>query len=137
MQKIVPADCNTLLIHYLADLHSDLPVTGKYAGSPDRFTIEVMTTGGLPNRDRPAVFSHQQTILVWAPNTTDALHAERLAQEIAGEVALVELVGHLGGTPCTSVDVLSLPYLDPDPDTGRVRYSATYRLDLRATVTEI
>ncbi len=90
---------------------------------PPRF-IHVMRTGGvLVNR---IVDRAQVTLTCWA---ADVAAAERLAADVAlamtsasGSVDLVRGVGEISG-----------PYFDPDPVTGRPRYSMTVPVTVRAT----
>lgn len=107
-------------------LRAELSVAaqGKAPATVPATFVHVMRTGGvLVNR---IVDRAQVTLTCWAP---DVAAAERLAADVAlaltsasGSVDLVRGVGEVSG-----------PYFDPDPVSGRPRYSMTVPVTVRAT----
>lgn len=132
-ELLIPADAATLAIQHLGET-LDVPARSAAVVDAGLF-LQVRDTGGTPRDDPGAVNVHQLTITAWGRNPRDDLDALELAGRALAEIRRAELVGWLRGTPCSAVQVLSLPYLDPDPGTRRARYTFTCRLHLRATAT--
>lgn len=125
-------DAETLVVRHL-DAMLAFPVVGFRRGAPAGAEAQVRKTGG--RQLDPAHWSCQVTITCWGRDEFDELGAFDDARRIAHEMQLIELVGAVWSVPCSSVDVVSTPYPDPDPVTGRARYSATYVLNLRGSET--
>lgn len=134
-----PADAETALIVYLRNLleqqpgFGDVQVLGAMSASspsyePPDEAVTVRLTGGVPLG--PAVDSAQVTLTAWAAGPEDVLRASDI---IRRSVGLIRAAPRLM-SQCSGVQELSTPYLDPDPVTGRARYSATVTLTLRGSV---
>lgn len=131
-ERIVPPDAETVVVDYLAACLPGASVVGFWQGDPAGRALQIRQTGG--SRRDVAVFVPQITITAWGANPRDELGASDLAREAASWMTYAEQTGWMGQAPCPAVEVLTLPYLDPDPVTGRARYSATYRPHLRGAV---
>ena len=131
-ERILPPDAETIVVAYLSACLPGAPVVGFRQGDPNGRALQVRQTGG--SRRDVATFVPQVTITAWGANPRDELGASDLALEAASWMAYAEQAGWMGGAACAAVEVLSLPYQDPDPATGRARYSATYRPHLRGAV---
>ena len=137
------ADGETVLILYLRNLLGQQPgfetveVLGAMPGDsrnyePPAEAVTVRLTGGTP-RD-VLVDNIQLTITAWAAAPEDEVRASDICRRAAGLIRAAERLGYMGETVCTSVLVLSLPYKDADPVTGRARYSATFVVSMRGRV---
>lgn len=137
---VEPADGETVLIGYLANLLGQQPgfesvaVLGAMDAAspgyePPAEAVTVRLTGGTV-RD-VLVSNIQLTLTAWAAGPADELRACDIARRCAGLVLAAERLGYMGATVCNSVAALSLPYKDPDPVTGRARYSATFAVSMR------
>lgn len=131
-ERIEPADSEALVVKHLASRMPGVDVRGFRYGAPRSRQVQVRKTGGNP-RDL-AVGRHQITVTTWGASTTDEAATYQLAATALSWLTLAEREGWLADTPCPSVAVLSEPYPDPDPTTGRARYSFTVVVDLRGTV---
>lgn len=127
---LLPADAETLLIQYLDD-EMDCPVRGIATVMTERF-VQVRGTGGQPREYVGAVNVHQLTVTAWGISNDDDYNTFPLAAKALAAIRSIEAEGWLGAVACPSVQVLSMPYQDPDPTTGRARYSFTVRLHLRS-----
>jgi hypothetical protein len=134
-----PADAETVLIVYLRDLLGQQPgfesvqVLGAMSASspgyePPVEAVTVRLTGGAPLG--PAADSAQMTLTAWGAGPEDDIRASDI---IRRSVGLVRAAPRLLAQ-CRGVQELSTPYLDPDPVTGRARYSATVTLALRGLI---
>ena len=130
--RIGPPDVEATLIAYLAPLLSPVKVAGQMQGNPHGAFLEVRATGGT--RRDVAVFEPQVTLIAWGASPDDDAAAWQLAADVAAHMDAAERAGWIGSVSCTSVLVVSTPYKDPDPVTGRARYTATYRPQLRGTI---
>lgn len=139
---VEPADGETVLIGYLRNLLGQQPgfesveVVGAMPSSsrdyePPAEAVTVRLTGGTP-RD-VLVDNLQLTITAWAGDGGE-VRASDICRRAAGLIRAAERLGYMGETVCTSVAVLSLPYMDPDPVTSRARYSATFVVSMRGRV---
>lgn len=89
---------------------------------PARY-VRCWVTGG--QADNRAVERVQVTVTCAAANSIQASDDARAARHaLLNEYTAMPLV--------RGVEEVSRPYFDPDPDTGGDRYSATYRLTVRA-----
>ncbi|QGZ16904.1 tail terminator [Arthrobacter phage LittleTokyo] len=142
-ELILPADAETEAIAYLAEklgaepgfesveVAGSLPAeTTDYEPGPE--TVTVAATGGT-GRDI-AVDVLQLTVTAWAEGPGDELRAYQMAAMVVAHLRAAERLGYLGSAPCSRVQVLNLPYKDPDPVTARARYSATCWVSLRGLV---
>lgn len=88
---------------------------------PAEFVRVWRTGGGASNRilDEPVV-----TVQGWAPN-------KGRAADLTGECRDLLMHGFSGMPLVRSVESVGF-YYDPDPDTGVARYSASFRLRVRA-----
>jgi hypothetical protein len=134
-----PADAETVLIVYLRNLleqqpgFGDVQVLGAMSASspgyePPAEAVTVRLTGGAPLG--PAADSAQLTLTAWAAGPEDDIRASDI---IRRSVGLVRAAPRLMES-CRGVQELSTPYLDPEPVTGRARYSATLALALRGQI---
>ena len=137
------ADGESVLIGYLRNLMGQQPgfesveVVGAMPSSsrdyePPAEAVTVRLTGGTP-RD-VLVDDLQLTITAWAGGPGEDVRASDICRRTAGLIRAAERLGYMGATVCTSVRVLSLPYMDPDPVTSRARYSATFVVSMRGQV---
>lgn len=142
-ELILPADAETLAIQYLAaalaaepgfesvEVVGSLPAeTSDYEPAPEFVTVA--GTGGT-GRD-VSVDVLQLTVTAWAESPRDELRAYQIAAMVVAHLRAAERLGFLGPVPCSRVQVLNLPYKDPDPVTARARYSATCWVSLRGLV---
>lgn len=78
---------------------------------------------------------HQLTLTAWAAGPGDELRAYEIFRRAAAHMRRAERLGFMGGVPCS--EVLSISgYNDPDPVTGRARYSGSFGVALRGTVVQ-
>lgn len=126
----MPVDAEALAVRHLATKLAD--VRGFRRGAPKGRQLQVRGTGGTA-RDL-AVYRHQLTLTAWGRSNDDEEAAQRLAAEALAWLQLAEREGWLAGVPFSNLAVYSLPYADPDPTTGRARYSFTVAADLRGDV---
>ncbi|MFJ4168385.1 hypothetical protein ACIPY3_02630 [Paenarthrobacter sp. NPDC089714] len=142
VEILEPADGETLAIQYLQALFvSEADFEGvEFVGSlpaevegyePPAEAVVVRLTG-LSARDE-TVDVHQLTLTAWAASPTDELRASAIARRAGAFMRLAERLGAMAGVPCSRVQTFSF-YNDPDPITGRARYSATYAVSLRGQV---
>lgn len=143
VEIIEPADAETEVIAYLsAALGADpefegVEVVGSRPGRaagyvPALESVVVRLTGGA-TRDL-LVDVPQVTLTSWAGSPADELRASAIARRAHAHMKAAERLGFIGSVPCSSVQAFSLPYNDPDPTTGRARYSATYGVSMRGRV---
>lgn len=141
-ELIEPPDGETLAIQYLAGLlpkqagfesvgvFGALPPTSPDYGPPGEAVV-VRGTGGTV-RDL-AVHEVQLTLTAWA-GPEDDLRASEICRRAVALVLAAERSGWMAGSACSSVLLFAHPYIDPDPVTGRSRYSATLGVSLRGRV---
>ncbi|QGH74499.1 tail terminator [Arthrobacter phage Kuleana] len=142
VEIVEPADGETVAIQYLsAALASEpgfesvamvgsLPAeTAGYVPPPE--AVVVRLTGFNP-RDQ-IVDVHQLTVTAWASAPGEEIRASDIARRVGALMRAAELLGSMAGVTCSRVRTYS-GYNDPDPVTGRARYSATYAVDLRGQV---
>jgi hypothetical protein len=143
-ELLEPADGETVAIAYLAALAGTDPVLAgvEVAGSlpasspgyePGPESIVVRLTGQAP-RSR-AVDVHQLTLTAWAAGPADELRAAAILRRAAAFMKLAERVGFMAGVPCSDVLAISF-YSDPDPITGRARYSGSFGVALRGSAVQ-
>lgn len=141
-ELIEPADGESEAIAYLAAaLGADpdfaaVEVVGSLSASADGWqpapeSVVVRLTG-LSSRDL-LVDVHQLTFTAWAAAPGDELRASDIIRRVAAHIRAAERLGFMAGSACTEVLAYSL-YNDPDPVTGRARYSATFAVSLRGHV---
>ncbi|ASR83182.1 head-to-tail-connector protein [Arthrobacter phage Abidatro] len=146
VEVVEPPDGETLAVQYLAALLADQPgfeaveVSGSLAAEDPDFeppaeAVVVRGTGGAP-RD-VLVTDAQITLTAWAATPGAEVRAGEIARRCAALMVAAERLGFMAGTACTRVQVFSVPYNDPDPTTGRARYSATYGVSLRGHVVRV
>lgn len=128
-EVILFPDVEGLLADYLrAELgsrpgYTDMSVSTKIPNPrPERF-VRVMRTGG----STPSLVVDDATILVeaWANKESDAV---ALAQLCRGLMRVLDVVS---GVQFYRVDTFSAPANLPDPNSGQVRYTATYAVRVR------
>lgn len=124
----IPADAVTAAIGWL-QARQTWPAASKATSGR---MLQVANTGGNPRDEIGAYNVHQLTITAWGRNHDDDLEPERAAARALAVLRDAESIGNLGPYPCSAIEVLSIPYPDPDPQTGRARYSFTVRLHLRS-----
>lgn len=144
MAELIEApDGETLAIQHLSLI---LPAHSEFAGvrvvgslpsktnthTPPGELVVVRGTGGA-QRDL-LVSIAQLTFTSWAAGPDDELRASAIARRVDAIILAAERDGFVATTPCSSVQRFALPYPDPDPVTGRSRYSATYAVALRGRV---
>ncbi|MFZ4841177.1 hypothetical protein [Mycetocola saprophilus] len=89
---------------------------------PDRFTRVVRIGGVADNR---ALETARVSWTAWGTSKADAaVAAQRVRSVLLNDFMEMSLVRGL--------TEISGPYFDPDPDTGRARYSGTVELRVRA-----
>lgn len=123
----VPVDAAAELIAFLGKRLA-WPVAG--AARPGRM-VQVLRTGGNPRDYAGAVDVHQLTITAWGNDESDRDDPRSIAQLALGVIRDAEFLGRLGDAVCLAVEIVSVPYDDPDPTTGRARATFTCRLHLR------
>lgn len=127
MTTLIPVDATEAATKWLRARHSwpvrSLATTGRH--------LQVYATGGDPRDYVGAVDVHQLTVTAWGESEDDIEEATTAARLALGVIRDAESIGWLGEHPCSSVEVLSLPYRDPDPSTGRARSTFTCRVHLR------
>lgn len=126
---LIPADAVTAAIEWLT-ARQTWPVSSRPSGN--QRLLQVANTGGNPRDEVGAYNVHQLTITAWGRGHDDDLEPERAAARALAALRDAETIGQLGPHPCSAIEVLSIPYPDPDPQTGRARYSFTVRLHLRS-----
>lgn len=139
-ELIEPADGEAVLIGYLAGrFGADPEFTGVlvtealppastgYDAPPE--CLEVRGTGGTPLH--PGADRHQLTLTAWGESADAGERANAIVRRAVAYLRAAEAEGFMGVTPCGWLQVLSLPYKDPDPTTGRARYSTTVAVSLR------
>jgi len=131
-EQVIPADAETALIRHLA-ARMPIDVRGFRLGAPAHRQIQVRKTGGTTVD--PAVDMAQLTVHVWGESTDDEQPTERLASKAVVWLRLADRAGFLDYVPMRNLRVLSTPYANPDPLTGRARYTFTIAVDLRGTPT--
>lgn len=127
----VEPDAETACVRALNVALPDLDASGFRAGAPAGRRIIVRKTGGNPLT--PAHWTTRLTITCWGETIDDEVTPFADARDVAAVMARIGLAGWLDSVACNRVDVISSPYPDPDPVTGRARYSATYALVLRGS----
>lgn len=137
-----PADGETAAIQYLSALFAaeedfeDVEFVGSLAAETDGYKppaeVVVVRLTGLTPRDE-TVDVHQLTLTAWAASPTDEMRASAIARRAGAFMRFAERLGAMAGVPCSRVQSFSF-YNDPDPVTGRARYSATYAVSLRGQV---
>lgn len=123
----VPVDAAAELISFLANRLA-WPIAG--ASRPGRM-VQVLGTGGNPRDYVGAVDVHQLTITAWGNHESDRDAPRSIATLALGVIRDAESLGRLGDATCLAVEIVSVPYDDPDPTTGRARATFTCRLHLR------
>ena len=125
---LLPADAVTAAIQWLTARQTwpaaEIATNGRM--------LQVLNTGGRPRDDVGAYNVHQLTITAWGRGHDDGPETERAAAIALAVLRDAETIGRLQTYPCTAIEVLSIPYRDPDPKTGRARSTFTVRLHLRA-----
>lgn len=144
MAELIEApDGETLAIGHLSAALADHPefagvaVVGSLPSKTDAHTPpgELVVVRGTGGAQRDLVVSVAQlTLTSWAASPFDELRAAAIARRADAIILAAERDGFLSTTPCSSVQRFALPYPDPDPVTGRSRYSATYAVALRGRV---
>ena len=141
-EVIEPADGESVAIQYLASLFvaeagfesvevlGTLPTEAEGYEPPPEVVVVRLT--GLSARDE-TVDVHQLTLTAWAASSEDEVRASEIARRAGAFMRLAERLGAMAGVPCSRVQTYSF-YNDPDPVTGRARYSATYAVSLRGQV---
>lgn len=143
LELVEPPDGETLAVQYLAGLLHGQPgfesveVVGSLPAEspgyvPPAEAVVVRGTGGTA-RD-VLVTDCQLTLTCWAAVPMAEMRAWDIAARCAALMVAAERLGFMAGTACTRVLPFSVPYNDPDPTTGRARYSATYGVSLRGRV---
>ncbi|WPM94336.1 tail terminator [Arthrobacter phage Cupello] len=142
VELIEPADGETAAIQYLQALFATedgfegVEFVGSLAAEVEGYEpppeVVVVRLTGLSARDE-TVDVHQLTLTAWAATPTDELRASAIARRAGACMRLAERLGAMAGVPCSRVQTYSF-YNDPDPTTGRARYSATYAVSLRGQV---
>lgn len=141
VELIEPVDAVSVVISHLLEVletqpgFEDVDVAASLPGAdgtPAHEAIVVRRTGGAP-RDL-IVDTAQITLTAWAATPGDEARADAIARRALAVTVAAERGGFMGDVPCTRVQVISDPYDDPDPVTGRARSSATYAIDLRSRV---
>ncbi|QOI67657.1 tail terminator [Arthrobacter phage Orcanus] len=141
-ELIEPADGETVAISYLGGALAAEPdfegvqVVGALSSASEGYVppgeaVVVRLTGQTP-RDL-LVDVHQLTLTAWAEEPGEELRASDILRRAAAHMRLAERLGFMAGTVCTEVRTYSF-YNDPDPVTGRARYSATFAVSLRGQV---
>lgn len=139
-ELIEPADGEAVLIGYLA---ARLGAAPEFAGvlvtealpptstgyRPPPECLEVRGTGGTPVH--PGADRHQFTLTAWGETADAGERANAIARRAVAYLRAAEAEGFVGATPCSWLQVLALPYKDPDPTTGRARYSTSVAVSLR------
>lgn len=144
----VPADAETLAIGLLAGglaadpVFAGVGVLGVAATDSPGFEappefVQVRKTGGA----RPTLVSDraQLTLTAYAEGhgPADELRAHEIIVRCGALLDAAANAGWLGPAPLKGVDALASPYLDPEPASGRARYSATYSVHVRGYVADI
>lgn len=143
MAEIVePADGESVAIQYLSALFlvedgfESVEVVGSLSAAADGYVppdeAVVVRLTGLSARDE-VVDVHQLTLTAWAAAPGDEIRASDIARRAGAFMRFGERLGAMAGVPCSRVQTYSF-YNDPDPITGRARYSATYAVSLRGQV---
>lgn len=142
VEIVEPADGESAAISYLASLFSveegfeSVAVVGSLSAAAEEYEppeeAVVVRLTGLSARDE-VVDVHQLTLTAWAAAPADEIRASDIARRAGAFIRAAERLGAMAGVPCTRVQTYSF-YNDPDPITGRARYSATYAVSLRGQV---
>ncbi|WPM94261.1 tail terminator [Arthrobacter phage Marchesin] len=142
VEIVEPADGESAAIQYLAALFlveegfESVALVGSLPSEspgyvPPAEAVVVRLTG-LSARDE-VVDVHQLTLTAWAEGPGDEIRASDIARRAGAFMRAAERLGAMAGVPCSRVQTYSF-YNDPDPITGRARYSATYAVSLRGRV---
>lgn len=142
VEIVEPADGESVVIQYLAGALAAEPgfesvaVVGALPAEssgyePPAEAVVVRLTGFNP-RDQ-IVDVHQVTVTAWAAGTDEEIRASDISRRVGALMRAAELLGSMAGVTCSRVQTYS-GYNDPDPVTGRSRYSATYAVSLRGQV---
>lgn len=139
-ELVEPADSEAVVIGYLAGMFSAAPgfprllvtealppTSTGYEPPPE--LLEVRATGGTPLH--PGADRHQLTLTAWGETADAGERANAIARRAVAYLRAAEAEGFMGATACGWLQVLALPYKDPDPTTGRARYSTTVAVSLR------
>lgn len=143
-ELIEPADGETAAIAYLSAVAladpvlAGVEVVGALSSSspgyePGPEAVVVRLTGLAPRS--LTVDVHQLTLTAWATSREDELRASVILRRAAAHLLLAERLGFLSGVPCSEVRPIS-SYSDPDPITGRARYSGSFGVALRGVVVQ-
>lgn len=127
----VEPDAETACVRHLLDVLPALDAAGYRAGSPAGRRAIVRKTGG--RQLTPAHWETRLTVTCWGPSVDDEVTPFEDARAVAAALQRVSLAGWLDSVACSRVGTVSSPYPDPDPITGRARYSATYAFVLRGS----
>ncbi|AYN57488.1 tail terminator [Arthrobacter phage Kepler] len=142
VEVVEPADGESAAIQYLAAAlgseagFEDVAVVGSLPAAAEGYeppaeAVVVRLTGFNP-RDQ-IVDVHQLTLTAWAAAPGEEIRACDIARRAGALIRAAELLGSMAGVTCSRVQTYSF-YNDPDPVTGRARYSATYAVSLRGQI---
>ncbi|UVK62551.1 tail terminator [Arthrobacter phage TaylorSipht] len=141
-EVIEPADGESVAIAYLGPLlaadagFERVEVVGSLSSSAEGYEppaeAVVVRLTGQTSRDL-LVDVHQLTFTAWADAPGAELRASDIMRRTVAYIRAAERLGSMAGTVCTEVQQFSF-YNDPDPVTGRARYSATLAVSLRGQV---
>lgn len=145
-EVVEPADAESVAIGYLVPLlarqqgFETVDVVGSMPAEspgyvPPREAVVIRKTGGVMTS--PIVEHAQLTLTAWAGEPLEEVRAGAIARRVLALVQLAERLGFMGPVPCTWVQTISTPYNDPDPVTGRARYSFTVGVSLRGQVVRV
>lgn len=133
-ELIVDPDAETVLVDYLAgelsgrpDYATALVATRKPATMPP-LMVRIMRTGG-PRADL-VQDAPQLTVDAYGETEEDASGLATICRALIQAGALQ---GYMGATPIGTVREFSGPSNMPDPQTSRIRYTATYVVQMRGT----
>ena len=121
MPPVSPPNVDVMLIEFFTP-RLQVPVHSRVPSSrPASFVRAWRTGGGAVNRviDQPLI-----TVQAWAASDYEA-------SELAGECRDLLLNEATGMPLVRQVEIVSGPYLDPDPDSQQPRYSVNARLTTR------
>lgn len=134
MSDVALPDAEALVVAYLADRLDGVTVSTRLPNPLPGHHVRVRRTGGsaslgaaAPNR---AVDQAQLTCEAYGPDTVTAGALARRAQHLLHRAAT-----RTGIALARSVSTVGGPYYDPDPVSGRERYTLTVRVLLRGTTT--
>lgn len=146
MDEVETADAESVAIGYLLPRLARQPgfesvaVVGALpAAAPDYSVpaeaVVVRKTGGSMTT---LIVEHAQlTFTAWASAPMEEIRAGEIARRVLALLRAAEREGYMGPVPCTWVQVISTPYIDPDPTTGRARYSFTCGVSLRGQLVRV